>query len=137
MKTSQEFRADRGNGRCRRRHPWQRLATSGLRRWREPGVLHVVGEVDQWTAPSFRAALIECDDDPCIHALDLTEVDFFSAAGVSCFVERAWPVRPHAAIIASGAVRQVLTLCDLEYLLERHGWCRAEDGRGARWHPWP
>lgn len=101
-----------------------------LDHWCEPGVLHVVGDVDEWTAPTFCEALIACDDDPCIQALDLSGVEFFSAAGVGCFVEQAWTIRPHAAIIASRAVRRVLTLCDMEFLLGRHGWRTAYDG----WH---
>lgn len=122
--------------RCRHRSPSPRHdAVDGLHLWQEPGVLHVVGDVDSATATTFRTALHVCDDDPCIHALDLTEVEFFSAAGVGCFVERAWNVRPHAAIIASSAVRRVLTLCDMEYLLARHGWCDIDDVQGVRRYP--
>lgn len=101
---------------------------SKIRYWAEPGVLHVTGEVDHWTAPSFQEALVACEADPCLQALDLSGVHFFSAAGVNCFVERAWTVRPHPAIIASRQVRRVLTLCDMEYLLGRHGWREAYDG---------
>ena len=106
-----------------------------LRRWIEPGVLHVAGEVDLWTAPDFSRALAECDQDPCVQALDLSRVSFFCSSGVRCFVERSWTVRPHAAIIASPAVRHVLTLCDLEFLLGRHGWRTAYDGWRVRRYP--
>lgn len=111
------------------------LAPSHLRSWREPGVICVAGEVDLWSAPAFCAALDACDADSCIHALDLSAVEFFSSAGVSCFIERAWTVRPHASIIASPSVRRVLTLCDMEYLLGRHGWRGAYDGWRVRRYP--
>jgi len=114
----------------RRRRP-----TTPLHHWVEPGVLHVVGEVDQWSVGRFGDALRACEADPCVQALDLSEVTFFSAAGVTCFVERAWTVRPHAAIIASQPVRRVLTLCDMEFLLGRHGWREAYDGWRVRRYP--
>ena len=110
-------------------------AASRLRCWSEPGVLHVAGEVDRWTTPLFAESLIAGEADPCMQALDLTAVDFFSSAGVSCFVKLGWNGRPHVAIIASRAVRRVLALCDMEYLLGRHGWRQAYDGWRVRRYP--
>lgn len=108
---------------------------SRLRHWKDFGVIHVTGDVDHWTAPSFLEALIACEQDPCVQALDLSGVGFFSAAGVGCFVERDWTIRPHASVIASRPVRRVLTLCDMEYLLGRHGWQEAYDGWRVRRYP--
>jgi anti-anti-sigma regulatory factor len=88
----------------------------------EPGVVHVSGVVDAATVPVFAAALATCEDDPCIQALDLSAVEFFCSAGLWCFVDRGWPIQPHVSIIASPAVRRVLTICDMEFLLARHGW---------------
>lgn len=108
---------------------------SKIRRWHEPGVVRVAGEIDDWTVDEFQRALTDCDADPCVHALDLTGVEFFAAVGVSCFVERGWTVRPHAGIIASPAVRRVLTVCDMEFLLGLHGWQEAYDGWRVRRYP--
>ena len=91
-------------------------------------VLHVAGEIDVTTAPSFGRALDLCDRDPCLQALDLTGVTFFSAAGVRCFVRSGWPTQPHGLVIASPCVRRVLELCGLEILLTAHGWTSALDG---------
>jgi anti-anti-sigma factor len=96
--------------------------------WRASTVLHVGGDVDAATAAAFRRALDVCDSDPIVRALDLTQVAFFSAAGVRCFVEADWPQRPHVGIVASPAVRRVLQLCDLDVLLATHGWWSAFDG---------
>lgn len=79
--------------------------------------LCVAGEIDHASAQEFRRALDECDRDGRIVALDLTEVTFFSAAGVNCFVGAGWHRRPHDPVIASPAVRRVLELCDLTQLL--------------------
>lgn len=91
-------------------------------------VVHVIGDVDAATAPHFRRALMRCDDDPVVLALDLSRVSFFAAAGVHCFVDLGWPTRPHACVIASRSVRRVLEVCDLGFLLELHGWVGAFDG---------
>lgn len=90
--------------------------------WTEPGVVHVAGPVDVTTRAAFTRALMLCEADPCVQALDLTDVDFFSSAGANCFVMQGWPSRPHVPIIASRIVRRVLSLCDMVYLLDRHGW---------------
>ena len=97
--------------------------------WTEPGVIHVRGDVDSSSELDFLAALKQCDEDPCIFALDLTAVEFFGTAGVRCFIQRQWPTRPHVPIIASRAVRRVLTMCDLEFLMELHGWRDQQDLR--------
>jgi anti-anti-sigma factor len=102
--------------------------SEGLCVWCASTVLHVRGDVDVATAPDFRRALAICDADPVVRALDLTQVTFFSAAGVRCFVEADWPQRPHVGIIASRPVCRVLELCDLDYLLAPHGWRDAFDG---------
>ncbi len=94
----------------------------GLRWGVDRGVVEVDGEVDAAAAQIFAAALDVCNDDTVIAALDLTRVSFFSAAGVRCFVDCGWTTEAHPLIIASPAVRRVLTLCDLDFLLERHGW---------------
>jgi anti-anti-sigma factor len=91
-------------------------------------VIEVTGEIDVATAAEFRRALLMCDTDPIVRALDLSAVTFFSAAGVRCFVEADWPRRPHVGIIASCPVRRVLDLCGLTFLLAPHGWCHAFDG---------
>jgi anti-anti-sigma factor len=96
---------------------------------RDSEVVRVAGEVDVATAPYFAAALAICDSDPIVRALDLTEVDFFSAAGVRCLVERAWPARPHADLIASPHVSRVLDLCGLGVLLTAQRWSSAPDVR--------
>jgi anti-anti-sigma factor len=96
--------------------------------WRASTVLHVRGDVDVATAADFRRTLAICDADPIVRALDLAQVTFFSAAGVRCFVEADWPRRPHVGIIASRAVRRVLDVCGLEFLLAPHGWRDAFDG---------
>lgn len=88
----------------------------------EPGVVHVSGAVDADTARRFATALARCDEDPTIQALDLTDVDFFSSVGVWCLVDRGWPIKPHVSIISSPAVRRVLTMCDMEFMLALHGW---------------
>lgn len=88
----------------------------------EPGVVHVAGVVDGGTVHTFASALAQCDEDPCIQALDLSAVEFFASAGVWCFIDRGWPIQPHVSIIASKPVRRVLTICDMEFLLARHGW---------------
>lgn len=97
-------------------------STSGLRWHIDRGVLEVVGEVDALTADAFGTALTVCDDDPTVAALDLSNVSFFSAAGVSCFVAHGWTTRAHPMIIVSPVVRRVLVTCDVDILLERHGW---------------
>ena len=92
-------------------------------RWRiDRGVLQVVGEVDLTSEESFATALSVCHDDTTVAALDLSGVSFFSAAGVRCFVRQGWTTAAHPMIIASPAVRRVLTICEVEFLLERHGW---------------
>jgi anti-anti-sigma factor len=91
-------------------------------------VIKVAGEVDVATSADFRGALLMCDFDPVVTALDLSEVEFFSAAGVRCFVEADWTRRPHVVIIASPSVRRVLELCGLALLLDPHGWRHAFDG---------
>jgi anti-anti-sigma factor len=88
----------------------------------EPGIVRVAGEVDVHSVPQFSLALALSDLDHVVQVLDLSRIDFFSAAGVRCLVEREWPSRPHPSIVASPAVRHVLTLCRLEFLLETHGW---------------
>lgn len=96
-----------------------------LSSWEEPGVLHVAGVVDVTTRQLFTRALAECETNPCMHALDLSSVEFFSSAGAGCFVERGWTDRPHVPIIASRIVRRVLVICDMVYLLDQHGWRHA------------
>ena len=92
-------------------------------RWRiDRGVVEVVGEVDSTTEATFATALSVCNDDTTVAALDLSGVSFFSAAGVRCFVGQGWTVRAHPMVIASPAVRRVLTICGVDFLLERHGW---------------
>ena len=91
-------------------------------------VIKVAGEVDLATAAAFRRVIAICDRDPVVRALDLSDVSFFSAAGVRCFVEADWPRRPHVGIIASPPVRRVVDLCGLGFLLAPHGWCHAFDG---------
>jgi anti-anti-sigma regulatory factor len=93
--------------------------------WAEPGVIHVVGAIDENARAMFARALSACETDPCVQALDLAGVDFFSSAGVRCFVERGWTVRPHVPIIASSIVRRVLSMCEMVYLLDQHGWRHA------------
>jgi hypothetical protein len=88
----------------------------------EPGVVHVSGVVDRSTERCFSAALVRCDGDLCIQALDLSNVEFFSSVGVWCFIDRGWTHQPHVPIIASRVVRRVLTMCDMEFLLAPHGW---------------
>ena len=85
-------------------------------------VLHVSGEIDAAAAAEFSRTLRLCDDDHVVQALDLTAVTFFSAAGVRCLVEADWPWRPHVPLLASSAVRRVLGVCNLEWLLDAHGW---------------
>ena len=92
-------------------------------------VLHVSGAVDLSTMHVFHAALERCESDPCVQALDLSGVEFFSAVGARCFADRGWPTRPHVPIIASRLVRRVLTMCDMEFLLAPHGWLRDRDHR--------
>jgi anti-anti-sigma regulatory factor len=82
----------------------------------------VAGEVDATSAATFGTALDTCNSDPTTGALDLSEVTFFSIAGVRCFVDHGWTTRPHPIVIASRAVLRVLTLCDLDLLLDPHGW---------------
>jgi anti-anti-sigma factor len=94
----------------------------------ELGIVHVTGEVDAGTIRPFRAALELCEIDRLVRALDLSGVEFFSAAGVRCLVELRWSERPHPMIVASPAVRRVLALCRLEFLLAPHGWADAFDG---------
>lgn len=94
----------------------------GLDVWVEPLVVHLAGEIDAATTPTLRRSIERCDRDPSIAAIDLSEVTFFSAAGVRAFTEAGWPSRPHVDIIASPIVRRVLALCDLDFLLDRHGW---------------
>lgn len=97
-------------------------ATSMLR-WRvDRGVLAVAGEVDAMTVGAFSTALAVCNDDTTIAALDLSAVTFFSAAGVRCFISHGWTSRAHPMIIASPMVLRVLAACDIDFLLERHGW---------------
>lgn len=96
------------------------------------GVVHVSGDVDVVSAPQFHSILQVCDDDRFVIALDLTRVGCFSAAGVSCFVERGWLWRPHPIIIASRPVRRVLEVCDLDLLLEAHGWVHDGVAAGRR-----
>ena len=93
--------------------------------WEEPGVIRVSGAVDAHTRQTFIQALVAAETNPCVHALDLSGVEFFSAAGVACFVERGWPDRPHVLIIASRPVRRVLSICTMDYLLDQHGWRHA------------
>ena len=93
--------------------------------WEEPGVVRVAGAVDAHTRPTFIRALEASETNPCVHALDLSAVEFFSAAGVGCFAGRGWPDRPHVLIIASTAVRRVLSICAMDYLLDQHGWRHA------------
>jgi anti-anti-sigma factor len=98
------------------------MSTPGLR-WRiDRGVVMVAGEVDASTADEFGAVLAVCNGDMTVAAVDLSRVTFFSAAGVRAFVRRGWTTGGHPMIIASPAVRRVLTLCEVEFLLERHGW---------------
>lgn len=104
------------------------IAVPGLHVRTEPSVVHVDGDVDAATAPAFRTALEICDSDPLVHSLDLSNVEFFSAAGVRCLVELEWPTRPHPQIVASRSVRRVLEICRLEFLLAPHGWEAAFDG---------
>lgn len=82
----------------------------------------MAGEVDAASADTFGTALDGCNGDPTTAALDLTEVTFFSVAGVRCFVEHGWATRPHPIVIASRAVLRVLTLCELDLVLDPHGW---------------
>lgn len=104
------------------------LRPKPLSRWIEPGVMHAAGAIDRHTAADFLNVLRDCDADPTIVALDLSGVEFFSAAGVRCFVQLGWPERPHASVIASRAVRRILLICDMEFLLAPHGWRDAFDG---------
>jgi anti-anti-sigma factor len=92
-------------------------------RWRiDRGVVVVAGEVDAATADEFGAVLAVCNADLTVAALDLSDVTFFSAAGVRSFVRHGWTTSGHPMIIASPAVRRVLSYCDVDLLLERHGW---------------
>lgn len=92
-------------------------------RWRvDRGVVEVAGEVDSTTEEAFATALSVCNDDTTVAALDLTGVSFFSAAGVRCFVRHGWTTAAHPMVIASPVVRRVLTICEVDFLLERHGW---------------
>jgi anti-anti-sigma factor len=97
--------------------------------WDEPTAIHVAGEIDIATADEFGAVLDRCQRDPLVHTLDLSAVDFFSAAGVRCVVARAWPDCPHPAIVASVAVRKVLDICGLELLLAPQRRQPASDAR--------
>lgn len=101
----------------------------------EPLSVHVAGEIDIATAAQFADVLRRCEHDLLVHTLDLSEVEFFSAAGVQCFVDRQWHICPHPAIVASAAVRRVLALCGFEYLLARHGWRLAFEGWHCPPHP--
>lgn len=97
----------------------------------DPPIVRVAGDIDAATAAEFRAALEFCDDHPVIETLGLSEVGFFSAAGVRCFVELEWPTRPHPVIVGSAAVRRVLELCRLEFMLEPGRWMGAHDDAAA------
>lgn len=94
----------------------------------EPMTVRVAGEIDIATAPQFSDVLRRCERDLLVHTLDLSEVEFFSAAGVQCFIDRDWPICPHPAIVASAPVRRVLGLCGFEFLLAPHGWRTAFEG---------
>lgn len=104
-----------------------RWRESGLDIGVEPMIVHVAGDVDAATAPGFSHALV-LSERPIVQALDLSGVTFFSAAGVRCFVERRWSIRPHPIVIASPAVRRVLDVVGLDHLLAAHGWRSAFDG---------
>lgn len=98
-------------------------------RWRtNRGVVEVAGEVDAATADEFGAVLAVCNADMTVAALDLSAVTFFSAAGVRCFVRHGWTTGAHPMIIASPAEGRVLTYCEVDLLLERHGWTGASQG---------
>jgi anti-anti-sigma factor len=75
-------------------------------------VVTVVGEVDLDTAPELEFRLTKAGE-PVV--LDLSGVTFFASAGVACLLSAQG--KPH--IVASPAVRKVLTLADLDDFLPR------------------
>ncbi len=100
--------------------PDDQLPRPTLRFSTDDGVTRVAGEVDETTADDFAAALGACNG-ASVRTLDLSDVTFFSAAGVRSLVANGWTTDTHPFVIASAVVRRVLSACDLDFLLTPDG----------------
>jgi anti-sigma B factor antagonist len=90
----------------------------------EVTVLSVGGEIDLVTCAAFEAAILNVvADKPSAIVLDLSEISFFSSAGISALIEAHEQVgseRQFAVVAAGPITGRILEILELKNLFDIH-----------------
>ncbi len=97
------------------------ISTSVVKRG-EVTVLSVGGEIDLVTCAAFEAAILNVvADEPAAIVLDLSEISFFSSAGISALIEAHEQVGSghQFAVVAAGPITgRILEILELKNLFD-------------------